>query len=265
MKLPVAFLLAGLCLSALAVTIHAQDGGSGTAPNRIRRVSRPFHDHYVVVLRGSDDPEAVGLETAVLRRGRLRHVFRRSARGFATRMPEVAARALANDPRVAYVEEDGLVEATGSVQAGATGDSIESTSAPCPSTGSTSTFVMAEACTSMCSIQGIRTTHTEFGGRAFIAADYIDDDNDGDAFDIGNDDPNPLPDGSDCHGHGTHVAGTIGGETSGVAKGVTLWSHRVLDCTGWGSLSGVIAAIDAVTTDTARRPAVVNMSLATRT
>jgi subtilisin family serine protease len=66
----------------------------------------------------------------------------------------------------------------------------------------------------------------------------------------------------DCNGHGTHVAGTIGGATYGVAKGVTLVAVRVLDCSGSGSTSGVIAGIDWVTANhVAGAPAVANMSL----
>ena len=108
---------------------------------------------------------------------------------------------------------------------------------------------------------GIRPSHVEFGGRAFIAGDYVDDDHDSNPFDVGNDDADPTtPDGADCDGHGTHVAGTIGGSTYGVAKSATLYAYRVLDCTGVGSISGVIAAIDAVALDP-RRPAVANLSL----
>jgi subtilisin family serine protease len=262
MKLPAVLLLAGVCLPALAVTIHAQGKDSGGAPNGVRRVSRPLRGHYIVVLRGNDDPEAVGLEAAILQRGRLRHVFRRAARGFAIQMSEAAARALANDPRVAFVEEDALVETAGSTQTGAPWglDRIDQRALPLDTQyqyARDGAGVHVHVLDS-----GIRTTHTEFGGRAFVAADYIDDDNDGDPYDTDNDDLNPLPDGGDCHGHGTHVAGTIGGATFGVAKNVMLWAHRVLDCTGSGPLSGVIAAVDAVTADTAHRPAVVNMSLA---
>ncbi|MGH6690446.1 MAG: Ig-like domain-containing protein, partial [Gammaproteobacteria bacterium] len=66
--------------------------------------------------------------------------------------------------------------------------------------------------------------------------------------------------GRDCHGHGTHVAGTVGGAAYGVAKGVSLWAARVLDCSGFSRGSSVIAAIDWVT-GSGSRPAVVNMSL----
>jgi subtilisin family serine protease len=93
---------------------------------------------------------------------------------------------------------------------------------------------------------GIRTTHTDFGGRAIHGRDTVSNDNDA----------------TDCNGHGTHVAGTVGGATYGVAKGVTLVAVRVLDCGGSGSWSGVIAGMDWVTGNhQAGQPAVANMSL----
>jgi subtilisin family serine protease len=88
-------------------------------------------------------------------------------------------------------------------------------------------------------------THNEFGGRAYIGFDAIEDG--------GN--------GNDGHGHGTHVAGTIGGTTYGVAKGVHLYAVRVLDNNGDGTYSQVIAGIDWVTANHID-PAVANMSLA---
>jgi subtilisin family serine protease len=91
---------------------------------------------------------------------------------------------------------------------------------------------------------GIRTDHTEFAGRAFAAADAI---NDGWS-------------GQDCHGHGTHVAGTIGGKTYGIAKSAYLYSVRALDCSNNGTVSGITAAVNWVTRYH-RKPAVVNMSL----
>ena len=92
---------------------------------------------------------------------------------------------------------------------------------------------------------GIRSTHTEFGGRVSAVGFTAIDDGNG---------------MTDCHGHGTHVAGTVGGATYGVAKGVTLHAVRVLSCTGSGSTSGVIAGVDWVTANHVK-PAVANMSL----
>ncbi|MFC7279114.1 S8 family serine peptidase [Paractinoplanes rhizophilus] len=91
---------------------------------------------------------------------------------------------------------------------------------------------------------GIRISHSEFRGRAAYGYDFVD----GDAI------------AADCNGHGTHVAGTIGGARYGVAKKVRLVAVRVLDCAGEGTLSGVIAGVDWVTRHAAR-PAVANMSL----
>jgi subtilisin family serine protease len=94
---------------------------------------------------------------------------------------------------------------------------------------------------------GILTTHTEFGTRAVASYDAIT--KNGSA--------------SDCNGHGTHVAGTIGGATYGVAKGVKLVAVRVLNCTGSGTTSGVIAGINWVMANHAAvgGPSVANMSL----
>ncbi|HET8659779.1 MAG TPA: S8 family serine peptidase, partial [Micromonosporaceae bacterium] len=90
---------------------------------------------------------------------------------------------------------------------------------------------------------GIRFTHTDFGGRATSGFDAID----GGTAD-------------DCHGHGTHVAGTTGGTAYGVAKGVRLVAVRVLSCSGSGTTAQVVAGVDWVTAN-AVKPAVANMSL----
>lgn len=92
---------------------------------------------------------------------------------------------------------------------------------------------------------GIRFSHSDFGGRAVSGYDAV---NGGSA--------------DDCNGHGTHVASTLGGSSYGVAKSVTLVGVRVLNCSGSGYLSGVVAGIDwAVTNHAAGTPAVANLSL----
>src|SRR5439155_8517910 len=89
---------------------------------------------------------------------------------------------------------------------------------------------------------GIRLTHHTFGGRATAGVDEV----------------TPSTGAVDCNGHGTHTAGTVGGDEWGVAKGVQLVAVRVLDCTGSGSSAGVAAGVDWVTTH-AQKPAVANM------
>jgi subtilisin family serine protease len=78
---------------------------------------------------------------------------------------------------------------------------------------------------------GILPTHWEFDGRAFPIYDAVEG----------------QGDGIDCNGHGTHVAGIIGGRTFGVAKRVNLFGVRVLNCAGTGSWAGVIDGINFVT------------------
>src|SRR5436190_2119441 len=93
---------------------------------------------------------------------------------------------------------------------------------------------------------GGSVTHTQFGGRAVKGVDEV----------------TPGGSASDCNGHGTHVSGTVGGSTYGVAKAVRLVAVRVLNCSGSGSTSGVIAGIDWVTGNhLAGQSAVANMSL----
>ena len=76
--------------------------------------------------------------------------------------------------------------------------------------------------------QGIRFDHVEFGGRAVTGIDEV----------------TAGGNAADCNGHGTHVSGTVGGATYGVAKGVRLVAVRVLDCSGSGTTSGVVAGIE---------------------
>ena len=92
---------------------------------------------------------------------------------------------------------------------------------------------------------GIRASHQEFTGRVGNGYDFIYNDS------------NPN-DG--CNGHGTHVAGIVGGTQYGVAKNVTLHSVKVLNCDGEGSYSTVIAGVEWVTKNHIK-PAVANMSL----
>ncbi len=171
-------------------------------------------------------------------------VYRHALTGFAGSISEAARQGLLRDARVLRVEPDGIATIV-TTQSNATWglDRIDQRALPLSGTftyTNTGTGVKAYIIDT-----GIRFSHSDFGVRAVSGYDAID----GGSAD-------------DCHGHGTHVAGTVGGTTYGVAKGVTLVAVRVLDCNGSGTWSGVIAGIDWVAADhAAGQPAVANMSL----
>ncbi len=204
-----------------------------------------FKDRYIVVFRdavtNTDD-----LIDQLTRNssGRVHFRYHHAIKGFCATLPEQALEGIRRNPAVAYVEADGPVSKWG-VQPSPPSwglDRIDQRNLPLNqsySYGNDGTGVTVYIIDT-----GIRFDHQEYVGRATSGYDFID--NDTYAY--------------DCDGHGTHVAGTVGGTTVGVAKNVALKAVRVLNCQGSGSYSTVIAGVDWVRYNHAT-PAVANMSL----
>jgi uncharacterized protein (TIGR03437 family) len=233
-------------LSLLVLILALPLLAAGPKKAKLLKADKKIPDQYIVVLEDREaEVDAIADELVYKHAGRKDHVYKAALKGFSARLTEKAALAIAADRRVKYVQEDGLVTIN-ATQSNATWglDRVDQRDLPLNQTyvyDATGAGVKAYIIDT-----GVNVAHTDFGGRAINGYDAVD---------------NALP-AADCNGHGTHVAGTVGGTTWGVAKGVTLVAVRVLDCSGNGTDSGVIAGINWVTSDhAAGQPAVANMSL----
>ena len=244
-----------LALTALAAaaailltTIPIGPAAAGDGKIRNKGAAGVVSGSYIVVFKDSVVPKEkvrkVVDRLTTSHKASVRFRYSDALRGFSARMSEAQALRLATDPSVAYVEQDRMM-------------SVAATQSPTPSWGldridqrdfpldNSYTYPTGGANVTAYVIDtGTRTTHNDFGGRAIWGTNTV-----GDGIN------------TDCNGHGTHVAGTLGGSRYGVAKAARLVAVKVLGCSGSGPLSTITAGIDWVTANHTSGPAVANMSV----
>ncbi|HET7233583.1 MAG TPA: S8 family serine peptidase [Longimicrobium sp.] len=232
-----------LLLPLLAIAAACAQDATAPATQRARTApvlsrSADGTGRYIVVLNRGANARAVAAITGVSPQ----YVYSSALDGFAGTLTDGQLNALQHNPNVAFIEADGVMQATTTLFNATWGlDRVDQRDLPL---STTFTYLNTGAGVTAYVIDtGLRFTHAEVAGRASSGFDAVD----GGTAD-------------DCNGHGTHTAGTVGGLTYGVAKGVSLVAVRVLDCNGSGTTSGVIAGVDWVTANHAS-PAVANMSL----
>ena len=239
---------AGMLAVALSLAACADEPTSPplTAPAASLQSAAPAGEvipgQYIVVFN-DDVSDVPGLARALAAQAGSspRYTYTSAIKGFAAAMSAQAAAALARNPNVSYVEQDQVMRAS-TDQFGATWGLDRINQRYLPLDGKYSYTYTGSTVRAYIIDTGVDAGHAEFEGRASNVYDAFG----------GN--------GNDCNGHGTHVAGTVGGKTYGVAKKAMIRGVRVLDCAGSGSTSGIIAAVDWIRVNRIN-PAVANMSL----
>jgi len=220
------------------------------APLRNQGVRGAIPNRYIVVMKSGVSREAMGdiRQRITGIGGKVVHVYTSALNGFSVEISPEGLQALRVLPDVDYIEVDQLGSGD-TLQppnpAGAPPSGIDRIDRRLTPLNGTYSYSETGAGVNAYIIDsGIRATHSDFGGRASGAIDFVGDGNGT----------------NDCHGHGTNVAGIVGGSQFGVAKNVTIHAVRVLDCMNRGFVSNFIAGLDWVINN-AVQPAVANMSL----
>ncbi len=235
------FLIAG---SALTLAACADQGGT---PVAARDASAPLlaasgkaiPGQYIVVLNDGANPRSV----AAVAKVDPDYVYTTALNGFAGTLNEGQLNALQHNPNVKYIEENAEVSVA-TTQTGATWGLDRTDQRALPLSTSFTYLNTGLGVRAYIIDTGIRFDHAQFAGRAVTGYDAV----------------TAGGTAADCQGHGTHVAGTVGGTTWGIAKTVSLVAVRVLNCSGSGSNAGVAAGMDWVAANHVK-PAVANMSL----
>ena len=239
--------------SALGLAVLLLAGCSDAPTSSLTRAAAPslkpatgasIAGRYIVVFKsGVQDVDGEVRHLSARHGAGIRHTYKAALKGMAIELSDAKVAALRAEPSVAYVEQD-QVMSINTTQSGATWGIDRVDQRNLPLSGTYSYGADGTGVTVYIIDTGINFTHTEYAGRAFTGIDEV----------------TAGGTAADCNGHGSHVSGTVGGTVYGVAKQVKLVAVRVLDCSGSGSTSGVIAGIDWVTANRVL-PAAANMSL----
>jgi len=244
-------------VAALALTTGSTTSASAD-PSALAPLHVPGADarvvagDYIVVLDATATSTRVAAvaDAAVAAGATIDNTYSTAIKGFSATLPAGALAAVRAADGVAYVESDVYtsldesVEAIDGSQPALSWGIDRVDQRDLPLNGIYKWRKSGDGVTAYVIDTGVRFTHTQFQGRAVSGPDFYDNDDDS----------------SDCHGHGTHVAGTVGGKDYGVAKDVTIVGIKVLSCAGGGVVSDAIAAVDWVTANADGR-SVMNMSL----
>jgi subtilisin family serine protease len=243
--------LFAVCIVFASIFVSFETPISAEKTDKLRRAVSPIANRYIVVLDDqfngltSSEVESAAKDLTENYSGRVNKVFSSALRGYSVEMSEAAAIRLSEDTRVAYVEEDSIVEAQQVVTNPGWGlDRIDQRSLPFDvqyhynaSGAGVNVYILDS---------GVMTTHEALLGRAFDAYNATSD-------------HTPV---ENCNGHGTGVAGVVASSNYGTARSALIYSVRILPCTGYGTVSDLIAGVDWVTRH-ANLPAVANMSVRT--
>ncbi|MDH2652064.1 S8 family peptidase [Acinetobacter baumannii] len=241
--------VSAICLS-IAATHFVYAASNVTNPvNDSSQAKGIIKNQYIVILNKDAGPSKdFAQNIAKQHAGKVLQSYDTVLKGFAIYLPDTAGtafiEAMKKNPQVLSVESDTIVNIDATTQSNPDWglDRIDQKALPLNSaysylqTGSGTTAYIVDT--------GILSSHQEFSGRVLSGYTAISDGNGT----------------TDCNGHGTHVAGTVGGTTYGVAKSVNLVPIRILGCDGSGASSNVIAGLDWILKN-GKKPAVVNMSL----
>jgi len=256
-------LVLGLLVAAFAAAAHVPQATANEAEKsgaerggKFVAMPNPVPGQFIVVLkenaarlatetrRSQPTVRRVAETMAAQHRVGLKRVYTHALRGFMIEADKRAVTGMLLDERIAYIEENAHVSIKQVTQNNATWglDRVDQRDRPL-----NGTYVYDNSASNVRAYiidTGILASHNEFGGRVLSGFTAI---NDGRGS-------------NDCNGHGTHVAGTVGASTWGLAKQVRLVPVRVLGCNGSGTSAGVIDGMDWVAAN-AVLPAVANMSL----